>query len=124
MFLLKFQNIMNKIFDANELIPAKATHPGILIKDEIECIGITQKELALKLGIAPNIVNELIKGKRNITAALAIKLEEILKIDAQYWMQLQAQYEIQTIKIRQKNEINKLSISNKIKRKLLNNAAM
>ena len=124
MFLLKFQNIMNKIFDANELIPAKATHPGILIKDEIECIGITQKELALKLGIAPNIVNELIKGKRNITAALAIKLEKILKIDAQYWMQLQAQYEIQTIKIRQKNEINKLTISDKIKRKLLNNAAM
>jgi HTH-type transcriptional regulator/antitoxin HigA len=115
---------MNKIFDANELLPAKATHPGILIKDEIECIGITQKELALKLGIAPNIVNELIKGKRNITAALAIKLEEILKIDAQYWMQLQAQYEIQTIKIRQKNEINKLTISDKIKRKLLNNAAM
>jgi HTH-type transcriptional regulator/antitoxin HigA len=115
---------MNKIFDASELIPSKATHPGILIKDEIESIGMTQKDLALRMDIAPNIVNELIKGKRNITAALAIKLEAILKIDAHYWMQLQAQYEIQIIKIRQKNEINKLSISNKIKRKLLNNAAM
>ena len=115
---------MNKIFEASELIPSKATHPGILIKDEIESIGMTQKDLALKMEIAPNIVNELIKGKRNITAALAIKLETVLKIDAQYWMQLQAQYEIQTIKIRQKNEINKLSISDKIKRKLMNNAAM
>jgi HTH-type transcriptional regulator / antitoxin HigA len=115
---------MNKIFEASELIPSKATHPGILIKDEIESHGMTQKDLALKMDIAPNIVNELIKGKRNITAALAIKLEAVLKIDAQYWMQLQAQYEIQTIRIRQKNEINKLSISDKIKRKLLNNAAM
>ncbi|MFZ4399969.1 MAG: HigA family addiction module antitoxin [Bacteroidales bacterium] len=115
---------MNKIFDANELIPAKATHPGLLIKDEIECIGMTQKDLATKMDIAPNIVNELIKGKRNITAAIAIKLETILKIDAQYWMKLQAQFEIHSIKIRQRDEINKLSISYKIKLKLLNNAAM
>ena len=115
---------MNKIFDANELIPVHATHPGLLIKDEIDCIGMTQKELAIKMDIAPNIVNELIKGKRNISAALSIKLESVLKIDAQYWMKLQAQFEIHTIKIRQRDEINKLSISNKIKRKLLNNAAM
>ncbi len=43
---------------------------------------MTQKELALKMEIAPNILNELIKGKRNITAALAIKLKKVLKIDA------------------------------------------
>jgi len=73
-------------------IPSHATHPGQLIADEIEFRGIKQKELARQMAIAENILSEIIHATRNITPNLSIKLEEILEIDALYWMRLQAKY--------------------------------
>lgn len=91
-------------------IPFEATHPGILINDELEARGdIKQKELAQLLGINPSQLNEIIKGKRPITADLAILLEKSLEIPADYWMRFQTQYEINCARIKEKN-ITKLSL--------------
>lgn len=88
----------------NTLIPFEATHPGTLIKDELEVRhDITQKDLAILLGVQPSFLNEIIKGKRSVTADIAILLEKALGIPADYWMKFQSQYEIDCAKIKEKN---------------------
>jgi HTH-type transcriptional regulator / antitoxin HigA len=84
-----------------DILPAHATHPGQLIADEIEFRELKQKELADTMQIAPNILNEIIHGKRNITAPVALKLEKALGIEAIYWMRLQVKYDIDSLKIEQ-----------------------
>lgn len=78
--------------NAKTIIPAVATHPGTVLKKELDARGIKQKEFAATVGMpAPNL-NELIKGKRNITEAIAIKLQGALGIPYQNWMNLQNRY--------------------------------
>ncbi len=86
------------------ITPVKATHPGVLIKDEIDATPeLNQRVLAKELGIKPSFLNEIIKGKRPVTADIAILLEETLGISADYWMRFQSQYEIDKARVKQKN---------------------
>lgn len=86
------------------IIPASATHPGVLIKDELEATpNLNQKMLATELGVQPSFLNEIIKGKRPLTADIAILLEKTLGIAAEYWMKFQSQYEIDRARVKQKN---------------------
>jgi len=82
-----------------DIIPSKATHPGLLIADEIKYRGISQKMLAATIQIAPTILNEIIHGHRNLTAILALKLEKALDIDANTWMRLQVKFDIDSLRI-------------------------
>ena len=78
--------------NAKSIVPAIATHPGSVLKKELKARGIKQKDFAKAIGMpAPNL-SELIKGKRNVTEAIAIKLEEALGIPFQNWMNLQNRY--------------------------------
>jgi HTH-type transcriptional regulator/antitoxin HigA len=63
---------------ANDLVLGSATHPGTLLKAELEVRGMKQIDLARQLGIAKNVMSELVNGKGNITPELAVKLEEVL----------------------------------------------
>ena len=101
-----------------DMIPGQATHPGELIKDEIEYRDINQKGFAETIGIAPIILNELIHGKRNITYSIALKLEKALDIDAAYWMRLQVKFEIDSIIIKHRNDIANTTLSKKQKENL------
>ena len=85
---------------ANDLIVGSATHPGALLKDELEARDMKQINLANRLGIAKNVMSELVNGKRNITPEIAIKLEEVLEIKAEFWMKYQVAYEIDKIRIK------------------------
>ena len=49
---------------ANHLIPFEPTHPGELIKDELEANCLTQAKLAESIGVKPSLLNEIIKGER------------------------------------------------------------
>ncbi len=90
----------------NNILPFEATHPGILIKDELEARPeLKQKDLAVELGVKASFLNEIIKGKRPVTADLAILLEKTLEISADYWMKFQSQYEIDKARIKEKNII-------------------
>ena len=85
--------------DTKQTIPARAFHPGVDIKDELEARGMSQGELAKNLGIERSQLNEIIRGKRNITPHLALLLEKALGIDADYWMNAQKQYELDKARI-------------------------
>jgi len=83
--------------------PFKATHPGYLLKDELEVRSISQSDFAIEIGIHKTMLNEIIKGKRPITADLALILERALEIPADYWMRFQTQYELDAARVKEKN---------------------
>jgi addiction module HigA family antidote len=86
-----------------DTLPAHATHPGVLLQDEIEYREIKQKDLAKQMHIAPTVLNEIIHAKRNITAELALKLEKALDIDAITWMNIQVKFDIDSLKIKERD---------------------
>ena len=86
------------------IIPVTATHPGRILKRELEERGITQKDFARQIGLYASNLNDIIKGKRNINEALAQKLEEALGIDASFWTGLQRRYFEDTELIEQRQQ--------------------
>jgi HTH-type transcriptional regulator/antitoxin HigA len=87
-----------------KITPFIATHPGEIIKDELEAIGMSQSDFSLQTGYKKSQVNEIIKGKRNINGDLAILLEKVLGIDAEYWMEAQKNYDLDKARIEAKNQ--------------------
>lgn len=83
----------------NTILPKYPAHPGTLIKDELVEMGGTQKSLATSLGIHPSYLSEIINGKRAINAPLAIELEAVFGISAEYWLRFQAQYDLDILRI-------------------------
>ncbi len=69
-------------------------HPGEVLGDELDERGISQKNFAGTLDMRPSHLNELIKGKRHVSALLALKLEKHLKISAGFWLRLQMDYDL------------------------------
>lgn len=73
--------------------PWTATHPGTILRYELEDREISQKDFAVMIGMQKSHLNELIKGKRPITKPIADKIEEILGISAVSLVNMQTQYE-------------------------------
>ena len=68
---------------------AVPTHPGEVIKDEIEARGITQRQLADSMGLTYSVVNEILNGKRHLTPKTALMFEAALDVPAETLMFLQ-----------------------------------
>ena len=83
---------------ANNLDPFRPTHPGEVIKDEIEYRHITQKELAEKMEVSYNILNDVVNGKRAMSSKFALLFEAVLGIHAHILTELQADYDLQLAK--------------------------
>lgn len=83
---------------ANNLTPFEPTHPGELLRDELEERKLTQAKLAAQIGVSPSLINEVIKGKRAVNTELALLLEAALGIDAHMWLNLQSDYNMQVAK--------------------------
>lgn len=83
---------------ANNMKPSMLIHPGEMLKDEIEARGITQKDLAKRMGVSYTVFNVILNGKRPITTEYALLLEAALGIDAGMWLRLQADYNMQKAK--------------------------
>jgi len=75
-----------------------ATHPGTVVKDEIEERKLVKIEVAKTLGILPSHLSELFKGKRNISPAMALKLQQLLDIQAETWLALQNRYDLTVLR--------------------------
>ena len=75
---------------------AYPTHPGEVLKDEIEYRGITQRKLAESMGLAYSVVNEILNGRRPLTAKTALMFEAALDVPADSLMYLQTKYNMQT----------------------------
>ena len=72
-----------------------AIHPGeMLLEEYLKPLGIGQVEAARKLGVSLNRLNEIVLGKRSITADTALRLARFLKTSPQLWMRLQADWDL------------------------------
>lgn len=83
---------------ANKMMSSMLIHPGEIIKDEIIARGITQRELAEQMGVSYTVFNEILNAKRPVTTEYALLLEAALGIDANIWLGLQADYNMQKMK--------------------------
>lgn len=72
------------------------THPGEVLKDEIVARGITQRQLAESIGLTYSVVNEILNGRRSLTAKTALMFEAALDVPADALMYLQMRYNMQT----------------------------
>ena len=75
-------------------MPCTPIHPGEILADELQEIGLTAKKLADILGVPPNRLYQLLAGKRNITADTALRLSQYFGMSADFWMNLQSAYEL------------------------------
>ena len=83
--------------------PANPFHPGeILLEEFLEPAGITQTAFAEKIGWTRTRLNELIRGKRGVTADAALDLAEALGTSPRLWMNLQATYDLDRAQRRRK----------------------
>ena len=83
---------------ANNMMSSLLIHPGEMIKDEIAARGLTQKDLAQQMGVSYTVFNEILNGKRPVTTEYALLLEAALGTDANIWISLQADYNMQKMK--------------------------
>ncbi len=102
-----------------ERIPSHATHPGELVKDELEARKITQNDFSKKTKISPTITNEIIKGKRRVSIDMAIKLEKFFGISAETWLNLQKRYDKITAYHKYEAELKKIKLSPKKRQSIL-----
>jgi antitoxin HigA-1 len=71
-----------------------AIPPGEMLLEEFQPLGVTQVEAAKRLGISLNRLNEIVLGKRAISADTALRLASFFKTSPQFWMRLQADWEL------------------------------
>ncbi len=72
----------------------RAVHPGAVLKDELEELGVTPTEFARQIAVPPNRVSQIIAGKRGVTGDTALRLGHWFGMEPQFWLNLQAQWEL------------------------------
>lgn len=73
--------------------------PGeVLLEDFMEPMEISINRLSLNLSVPPNRISEIVNGKRSITADTALRLERYFGIEAQFWLNLQSEYDLRIMK--------------------------
>ena len=86
----------------NEMDYCYCIHPGDILKEELKERKIKQKDFAAAIGMEATHLSALIHGKRNITPAIASRLQEALAIPASVWLNLQNRYDVDKIRLSQK----------------------
>lgn len=98
---------------SSENEPFVPTHPGEIIKDEIEYRGISQRALATQIGVSPTQLNEVLNGKRALNTEMAMLISAALDIDAEPLLAMQTRYDMITAR-RNKTFLTKLNSIRKI----------
>ena len=75
-----------------------AIHPGEFLNEILEELGLSQAEFARTIGVSPMRISHVIKGDRPVTAELALLFGQAFKQSPQYWLNLQASYDLKLAK--------------------------
>jgi addiction module HigA family antidote len=85
-----------------------AIHPGEILGEELEEIGLTPTELARQIAVPPNRITQIIQGKRAITGDTALRLAHWFGTSPQLWLNLQSSYDLRLAQQHAGAEIKKL----------------
>ncbi|EHK2337303.1 HigA family addiction module antitoxin [Clostridium perfringens] len=89
----------------NEYLPMIAIPPGETIKENMDFLGMKQKELAARMGISEKHLSDILNGKSPITYDTAIKLESIIGPSAEFWMELENGYQLDKARLAKEDEL-------------------
>ncbi len=82
-------------------------HPGeILLEQFLKSMNMSQNRLAIKIGVPPRRINEIVQRRRRITADTAMRLARFFDMTPQYWMGLQADYDLDVTQDELEEKIN------------------
>ena len=90
-------------------VPDLALHPGNLLKEELDERGITQKELADRMGRPAQVINQIVQEKKSVTPQTALELERVLGVNARLWLNLQQNHDLVRERQREVGELERSS---------------
>ena len=96
-------------------MPRPAIHPGEILADELEELGVTPTELSRQIAVPTNRITQIINGQRSITGDTALRLGHWFKTSAQFWLNLQSAYDIRLAEQQAGAEIKRLPTRQTIK---------
>lgn len=80
-------------------------HPGEILRDELDELGLSARSLAAALDVPPNRVTQILNGQRALTADTALRLSRYFGTTAEFWLDLQKTYELRIAAIEHGEEI-------------------
>ena len=72
----------------------RAVHPGEILKEELEELGVSPTEFARQIDVPPNRVGQIIAGKRSVSADTALRFGHWFGVEAHFWLNLQTQFDL------------------------------
>ena len=72
----------------------RAVHPGEILKEELDESGVSPTEFARQIDVPPNRIGQIIAGKRSVTADTALRFGHWFGVEAQFWLNLQTQFDL------------------------------
>ena len=86
----------------------KPVHPGeVLLEEFLKPMGITQYRLAKDISVQPTRINQIVKGKTGISADTALRLGRFFQMSAQFWLNLQAHYDLEVARDKLEDRLRK-----------------
>ncbi len=85
----------NRVYRSDNLLLFEPTHPGEVLKEELEARSITQKKFAQMLNVHYTFLNNIVKGKHPVATDMALMQESARGIEATFWINLQTCYNVQ-----------------------------
>ena len=83
----------------------RPVHPGEILREELEELGISAKAIARELGVPQNRISDILRGRRGITADTALRLARYLNTTPQLWLNLQKAYELRVAELQAGKDI-------------------
>ena len=86
----------------------RVVHPGEILRDELAELGVSQAEFARQLNVPPNRISQIIAGKRSVTGDTALRFGHWFGVEPQFWLNLQAQFDLAVAEQRVGNSVRAL----------------
>ena len=85
----------------------RAIHPGEVLREELDCIGLSANQFAMKLHVPANRITTILNGKRAITAETALRLARFFGTTPEFWINLRTDFDLKIEYNRSWQTINK-----------------
>lgn len=77
------------------MAPVDPIHPGEHLAEILDELGISQYRLARAIGVPPRRINDLVRGRRSVTADTALRIGQALNMTPEFWLNLQRMYDLE-----------------------------